>query len=977
MKSRDILKSATTLLLLSATFVTAYSQVKITGKIIDGSNNQPLPSATILLTNDNGQQFGQTTDADGVFSFSRVKAGKYKLKMAFLGYIAVEKSVEASAADVNIGTIKLELENKNLAEVKAVAEVVRQEQRGDTIIFNAAAFKVNPDATTADLLKKMPGMQVKDGTVTQAGETIKKVLVDGEEFFGSDPMIALKTIDASMVDKIEVYDKQSDQSEFTGFSDGNEERTINILTKMGVKKGRFGRAYGGYGTGEHYEMGGNMNFFAGLHRLSVIGMLNNVNQQSFSFDDVTGAMAAGGRGMTGSFGGGRDGLNTTGALGINYNYSKKNKLKIAASYFYNYNKNQSNSGSVQEYFTDDDDADSLHVYDSQTQSDGKNFNHRANLRLNWTINSNNSLVFDPNISWQIYKQNRFNTGADLLNAERYKLTTQNNDNKTIGYGLGGNLTWRHKFSIDKRTISLRVGSTVNNSDADGVSSSSIQDDNNDANSLMTSQLTDNESRSNKMSASLMYTEPFGNNAVLQLNYSPTYTHSSGNKYVMADSLLEVTDAPEFNNYQFSQLLSTKKESNYLQHKAGIGLNIFNTKEIERGEPGEERGQRGMKGEGREGGENSTDKVRVNATIGLDFQKSILDGNQTYPYSFETHKTYNSLLPSAEFRIRKNKDFNLRLIYRTSTKAPSISNLQKVVDVSNVRKYTAGNPDLDQSLTHQIRFRVGINNTATSRFMFVSSELSATRDYIATSTVIATQDSLIDYGITLPKGTQLSKPINMNGYLTSRINMTLSSPVKWLASNVSLNLGANFNKTPSLYNYRKVTNKTYSFSGGVNIGSNISENIDFNVNYDGSYNIVKSTKTVANNYNYYKHSAGADLTWLFFDQRFVFTNSLSHTYTSGMGDDYDSNYLTWNASFGYKFFADRRAELKLRANDILNSAESVRRSIQDAYIQTSTTDVLKRYVMLTFTYKFKTIGEVPQQRERQGGRGGRGGMGGPM
>ena len=369
---------------------------------------------------------------------------------------------------------------------------------------------------------------------------------------------------------------------------------------------------------------------------------------------------------------------------------------------------------------------------------------------------------------------------------------------------------------------------------------------------------------------------------------------------------------------------------------------------------------------------------MNATIGLDFQNSTLDGDQTYPYSFDTHKSYNSVLPSAELRIRKNRSFNLRVNYRTSTNAPSINNLQRVVDVSNLRRYSAGNPDLDQSLTHQTSLRMQLNNVENSHYLTLNTSFSATRDYIATSTVIAQEDSIIDYGILLPKGTQFNKPINMNGSVSSRINLTLSSPVKWLASNVNFNFGANLHKSPSMYNYRKVENKTYSLSGGINIGSNISENIDFNVKYDASYNIVKSTQTVANNYNYYRHNAGADLTVLFAEQRFVVANHINHSFTSGMGENYDANYLTWNASVGYKFFRDRRAELRLTANDLLDNAESVRRSIQDAYIQTSTTDVLKRYLILTFTYKFKGFGDAPEKFE--GGRGGRGGrpdgFGGP-
>ena len=160
------------------------------------------------------------------------------------------KNIEITDADVTVPTIRLKPANKNIDEVKVAATLTRQEQRGDTSVYNAAAFKVNPDATTEDLLKKMPGITVENGNVKAQGENVKRVLVDGKEFFGSDPSIALKNISADMVDKIEVYDRDNDQAKFTGFSDGNEEKTINIMTKMGISKGRFGKVYAGYGSND-------------------------------------------------------------------------------------------------------------------------------------------------------------------------------------------------------------------------------------------------------------------------------------------------------------------------------------------------------------------------------------------------------------------------------------------------------------------------------------------------------------------------------------------------------------------------------------------------------------------------------------------------------------------------------------------------------------------------------------------------------
>lgn len=910
--------------LIAFSFQVAFAQYKITGVVVDSKDGQPLPGATATIQADNGKPEGQSTDIDGKFTI-RAAAGKYKFKVVFLGYRDYEKNITITDSDLKLGTIRLRPESKELQEVEAKGTLRRQEQRGDTTVFNADAYKVNPDATTEDLIKKMPGMQVSGSSVTAGGETVKKVLVDGKEFFGDDPMVALKNIQADMVSKIEVYDRQSDQSAFTGFSDGNEEKTINILTKMGMTKGAFGRVYGGYGTDSRYEMGGNYNIFNGDHRVSIIGMLNNINQQNFSFDDITGAMSnGGGRGMGGMFNMGQGGKNRTGSIGINYGYEKKDTLKIEFSYFYNNNKNVTNSTSMQEYFVDNED-DSLRIYTSGSESEGLNNNHRANLRLTWTIDENNSLIFTPRASWQKYENSSMSFGNDTYDSIPYLSTFQNSDQTTTGISASGDLMWRHKFSLPRRTLTVRVGSSVSNSDADGESNSSKEYNYTPAKNLFTAQRTDNASKRISTNGSITYTEPIGEYMAFQVNYSPTFTRSKGDKIVDADTVASLNTTTF--DFEFSPTLSNKKTSDYLQQKGGIGLNIFKGKDF-------------------------------NANIGLDYQYATLEGNQTYPLSFETSKSFRSLLPSVMVRLRKDRALNLNFRYRASTSAPSISNLQQVVDVSNIRIYTAGNPNLVQSYTHDMRMFFAYNNAETSRAIFMMGGLTATNDYISTSSVIASVDSIIDNDIVLPAGTQFNKPVNMDGYLSARANITLSTPVSWLGSNVNLSMGGSFLTKPSLYNGRKVTSDTYNLNGGLTIGSSFSENFDFTLSYNGGYNIMKSTQTAESNYNYYNHTASADINLLFFT-RLVLNSSVSHQMSSGMGKDYDYNYVMWNAGIGYKFLSDRRAELRLKLNDILDNNQSVSRSIQDAYVQTSTTDVLRRYAMLTFTYKFKTIGNMPR------------------
>ncbi len=964
------------LILCAVGSVGAWAQCSLGGRVVDGADGQGIPGASVAVMKADKLVRGVPTNVSGAFSVDSLAAGDYTVRVSFVGYNSFEKNITlVKGQPTRLGRIKLSAEDRQIDEVKVVQTVQRQEQRGDTTVFNAAAFKVNPDATTEDLLRKMPGMQVKDGQVTHGGETVKKVLVDGKEFFGSDPSVALKNIDASMVDKIEVFDKQSDQAEFTGFSDGNEQRTLNILTKMGVRSGCFGRVYGGYGTDKHYEAGGNANFFRGDHRITALASLNNVNSRD-----------GGGR----SGGGGSDGLTTAGNVGLNYSFEKENAFRVEANYLFDHKKNEKENSTEQEYFQTEG-QDSLHTYRSESESQSRNNNHRVDMRMKWTLNPNNSLSFDPNWSWSGSNSESANMGLDLRDSVAYQSTEQLSGSHSSSYSLGASLTWRHKFSVPRRTISLGASVSHSKSTSDGSSQNLRSQQNGkgevpntdseggvgdtpssgttdsttppdkpdgggnqtpesaDIKTLATAQQSDNDSHSLSVTSRLIYTEPIGDNLALQVNYSPSYSLSSNDKRVSADSVSVASSLSDvsFSDYRFSALLSNKKESRYLVHRAGVGLRAFSGK-------------------------------RFKAAVGIDVQKSILRGEQSYPYEFETDRSFFSLMPSAELSISADRRFNLRFKYRTSSSAPSISQLQNVVDVSNIRRYSAGNPDLAQSNTHQLRLHMAANNTETSRFFFLMTSVSFTNDYVGTSTVIASADSVVAEGVVLPAGTQFSKPVNLDGYLSAMANMTFSTPVKWLGSNVSFSLGANFQKTPSYYNGALLNNRTYSVSGGINIGSSLSENLDFNVAYNPSYNIVSSTQTAASNYNYYRHSLRADLNTLFVNQHLVFNTSLAHNYSNGMGDGFDANYLTWNAAIAVKFLSNRQAELRLRVNDILNNSQSSSRSIQDAYIQTSSSNVLRRYAMLTFSYKFKTLGAKDENvRDFPGGRGmGPGGHGGP-
>ncbi len=291
------------------TFVslTVFAQTtELIGTVQDAQASVGVSGASILLINsrDSTQRKGVLADAEGNFKLANVKSGNYRLRISSIGYTNLEMRVSIGNSPKNLGVLKLTENANQLGEVTVREKQVRVEQKGDTIQYNAGAFKTNPDATVEDLVKKMPGVTIENGVVKAQGEEVRKVTVDGQEFFGDDAALALKNLPAEVVDKVQVFDRLSEQSQFTGFDDGNTVKTINITTRQNKNNGQFGKVYAGVGDDERYQSGASVNFFKKDQRLTIIGLSNNINQQNFSNQDILGVLGSSGGGGGMQFGGG-------------------------------------------------------------------------------------------------------------------------------------------------------------------------------------------------------------------------------------------------------------------------------------------------------------------------------------------------------------------------------------------------------------------------------------------------------------------------------------------------------------------------------------------------------------------------------------------------------------------------------------------------------------------------------------------------
>lgn len=933
----NFMKKARLTLVLNLIAIIAFAQgYKVSGTVIDADDTTGMSSANVVLVNsaDTTQWQGAVADLDGNFEFSNVQNGNYKLRVRYLGYNDMEQSLTVNNADVSLGSIKATKNTKQLKQVEIVEQQTRVEVKADTVEYNAKAYKTNPDATAEDLVVKMPGVTREDGVIKAHGEEVKKVTIDGKDFFGDDASMALKNLPSDVVDRVQVYDRMSDQAQFTGFDDGRSQKSMNIVTKGGISDGVFGKVYAGYGylNDSKYSAGFNINWFKENRRLTFLGMSNNINQQNFSMDDLVGvtgntSQRGGPGGMGGPRGGGRGpggggaasnflvsqagGISTSHAAGMNYAdvWGKLKKVQVTGSYFFNLSDNVTGSDIARQYFNT---GDTSTYYNENNDANSRNINHRFNFRLQYNIDSMNSLIITPKLSVQ--QNNKTSSTFGQTTNPEGSLLSQSNSNVNaynLGYNFSTELLFRHKFNKPKRTISFSVTPTINNKKGNSTQYSENLYAGSDTSII--DQETVSSSNNYTIAGNITYTEPAGKTGIVQLNYDGSYNWN------MADKQTSALDSISNEYNVLDTLLSNKYDNNYMTQRAGATYRV-NIKQ-------------------------------ASLSVGVDGQYALLTGTSTFPYSYSTNRSFYNVLPNAMFSYKFKNNANIRVMYRTSTTAPSISQLQSVIDNSNPLLLSTGNPDLKQTYTHRAFVRFGYTNTKTAQSFFTFASVNYTQNYIGNSTMIAASDTTLNGGIVLPAGGQLSMPVNLSGNLTSNIFMTYGLPISKIKSNINLNAGLTYSRTPSMINMVENMANTYGVNGGFVLSSNISEKIDFTIMYRGGYNIVKNSISTTSDNNYYSHTADVRFNWMFW-KGFVFNTTLQNTLYAGIAQGYNQNIFLWNAGLGYKFLKDKSLEVRFTVNDILNQNNGISRTVTETYIEDNQTQVLKRYLMLTVTYNLR-------------------------
>ena len=901
----------------------------INGKLIDEYKQPAIGSSVFLLKTDSSFIKGTATDVEGQFNLENINSDNYILKILSLGYKPLFKSIQIKNQNLIIPTITLKQNLTNLKEVTVEAQQALATQNGDTTSFKANAYKVNKDATAEDLVSKMPGVTVVDGKVQAQGEEVKQVLVDGKRFFGDDASAVLKNLPAEVIDKVQVFDKKSDQSQFTGFDDGNASKTINIVTKAQFKNGVFGKVYGGYGYEDKFKGGGSVNIFKGDRRITVLAQSNNINEQNFSSEDLVGVSSSssgggGGRrgGGQGGMGGGnnpsenfqsntQNGINTTSLFGLNYADKWGKKTEVTASYFFNWTQNDSKSSLLQQYILGSNNG---LVYNENNNTNSDNFNNRVNFKIETKIDSMNSIVLQPKLSFQSNKGAKELLGLNTKEAVTLSNTENSSSNNLSGYNISVPILYRHAFAKRGRTFSINATPTITKNSGENLlyTLNTYYRD-----TLFYGDTIDQKSKilktGNSINGNVSYTEPLNKNNFLLVNYTVVYTDNYSSKRTFDKNYID---------YKYADLDSTLTnvfKNQYQSQSGSLGYRY--------------------------------QKEKFNFSLNAAYQRAQLSKEQEIPTSYKLSKTFESILPSAQLQYKFSQKKNLRFNYRTSNNAPSIDQLQDVINNSNSLQLSTGNPDLKQDFQQNIFLRYSGVNTdkATSTFILLGGNYS--NNYIGNSTLIANQDTTVYNDIFLQRGSQIIRPVNLDGYYSLRSFINYTFPIKKIKTNLSVNVSGNYNNVPGMINTNINYAKTATGGLGLVFSSNISEKFDFTLSSNSSYSNIQNTLQTSSNTNYFSQVSKLKITanpW----KGLILQSEYSNTYYSGLTSAFNQSISLWNAAIGYKFLKNKQAELRLTVYDILNQNNSVSRTNTDSYIQDSQTNVLNRYYMLTFTYNFK-------------------------
>ena len=946
------------LMLLCTLSIFAQNKViSVSGRVVESDSKEPAAQATVQLLSlpDSAYAAGIASSNKGWFTLPKVKAGKYLLKISYIGFRTKFVPVQLSnnVPEKKMGNIALEPDAVMLSEAVITGTAPEVTVKEDTLEYNSTAYRTPEGAMLEELVKKLPGAEIDDdGNVKINGKEVKKIMVDGKEFFGGDVKTGLKNLPVDMVDKLKTYDKKSDLARVTGIDDGEEETVLDLTVKKGMNQGWFGNADLGAGTKDRYTGRMMLNRFVDKTQFSIIGSANNVNDQGFS----------------GGGGGPRwrsnNGLNATKMLGANF-ATQTNKLELGGSVRYNFQDADISSINSSERFLQNGNSYS----NSNNKNRNKGTNLNADFRMEWKPDTLTNIIFRPNFSYGrtnnasrsesgTFNEDPFNlivNPNDYLNFDNLsddplkdiRVNATNSASLSKGKSLSGNATLQvnRKLNNRGRNLTFRGVFGYGDNDNDQYTQSETRyyqllNHLGGDSILYRNQYITTPTRNYNYTAQVTYSEPIAKATFLQFSYQFQYKYSKSDK-----TTFDLLDYPDWaiggalpSGYESHAVdsLSKNAEYRYYNHDASVGLRFIRP------------------------------KYQLNVGMSFQPQNSTLSYKKG-DYMIDTTRTVFNFAPNMDLRFRFSKVSQLRFTYRGRSNQPTMENLLPITDNSNPLNIRIGNPGLKPSFAHTMRLFYNTYNAEKQRGIMTHFSFTATQNSISNSTRYNEET-----------GGLITRPENINGNWNAFGMFGFNTALKNKKYTINTFTNVNYqNNVAFLYN-QDTKNNDRNTSTGLTLGERVTGSyrndwFEFSLNGSINYTAERNKLRPENNQEPYTYSYGASTNITMPWKMTLATNIANQSRRGYRDSSMNRDELIWNAQLAQSLLKGA-ATVSFEVYDILRQQSNISRSLSADMRSVSEYNGINSYCMVHFIYRLNIFGSKAAREKMMNS--GRRGFGGP-
>ncbi len=911
--------------LLTAIFFLSFSSIaqtkSVSGSVTDTYEKKPVKNAVVaLLTPKDSILYKFTrSDAEGKYILKDIKPGDYILITTHPYFADMVDNIDIKNDEVR--------ELALISKAKLLQEVIIKtgspiKIKGDTTVYTADSFKVSANANVEELLKKLPGIQVdKDGKIKAMGETVQKVLVDGEEFFGDDPGMAVKNLRADAIKEVQVFDKKSDQAEFTGIDDGKTQKTINLKLKEDKKTGYFGKIDVAGGLQKHLPNRFNDNLllssFKGKRKLSGFLLNGNTGQNGLSWQDEQkyggdntniimsddgDIMIFGGRGATADdepYLDPQNGFITNVNAGAQYSNKWNDKYTFNFSPKYNSQLYDNHKLS----FTQTQLGDSVLNENSDVATNINRYNIKTRGSIDIKIDSMNSLKVTANANFYHTESDETRNGVSTGNTGTLKNTSnrflQTNSDKNA---VSGNLIFKHKFKIARRTLTLTADWNILNTVGKNFLRSANQAyfHGNPSGSLLINQMKDYDMSTKNLSTKVTYTEPLSKEYSLELGYQ--FGLNNGN-----NDQLTYSYTPASGKYDFTvDSLTNQFRQNIIQNIPSAKINFANK------------------------------KYKINIGSGFAFTNFDL---KDITYNKEYKRNYVNFYPTGNITYTYKANHSVRLNYNGNTTQPTINQLQPLRNNNDYFTQYIGNPDLKPSFSNSF-------NLSHNSYNFIKDVYTYISLYVRTTSNSITNNRTIN----IDSGKTTIQPINTNGNISISIYGGSGFKIKKIDTRINLNPSFNYYKTVDVINGKLSFSKT--FTPGINLGLSKSKEKKYDVSIGDGFQYNSNTTSQNNTkIHYITNNISVDAK-IYIKKVWSIVSDYNFYYrqkTVQFSSAIKTHIL--NARLQRTFKKDEFTAY-FTVRDILNQNVGIQRNFYSNTYNETINDRLKRYFLIGFTWDFK-------------------------